>query len=47
MLPARLPAARAVVEAAHCAQLRAHLPRLLRAGSRAEIEALLCTLQQP
>ena len=47
MLPARLPAARAVVEAAHCAQLRAHLPRLLRAGSRAEIEALLCTLLQP
>ena len=47
MLPARIPAARAVVENADCTSLRAVVPRLLRATSRAEIEALLCTLQQP
>ena len=47
MLPARIPAARAVVEASDCARLQTVVPRLLRATSRVEIEALLCMLQQP
>ncbi|EQD34487.1 phosphoenolpyruvate-protein phosphotransferase, partial [mine drainage metagenome] len=44
MAPTRLAQARAAIEATHCAQLRALVPRLLRAGSRGELEALLCTL---
>ncbi len=47
MLPARIPAARTVVENADCTRLQVVIPRLLRAASRAEIEALLSTLQQP
>lgn len=47
MAPARLPQARTVVEATHCARLHALLPRLLRAATRGELEALLCTLGQP
>ncbi len=46
MAPARLPRAREVIAQCHCARLHEHLPRLLRAGSRNEIEALLCTLPQ-
>ena len=44
MAPARLAPARAAIEATQCARLRALVPRLLRASSRSELEALLCTL---